>query len=102
PAQIIADLSQHVTLEPGDIILTGTPAGSSVAQPGNTVEVEVDAPDAPGAPTSGRLVSHVVEGRGNFDEEIGVLPSVDDQQRPAAWGSRAAAGLAAQADQGLT
>jgi len=102
PAQIIADLSQHVTLEPGDIILTGTPAGSSVAQPGNTVEVEVDAPDAPGAPTSGRLVSHVVEGRGNFDEEIGVLPSVDDQQRAAAWGSRAAAGLAAQADQGLT
>jgi 2-keto-4-pentenoate hydratase/2-oxohepta-3-ene-1,7-dioic acid hydratase in catechol pathway len=28
-AQFVADLSQHFTLEPGDVILTGTPAGSS-------------------------------------------------------------------------
>ena len=28
--QLISDLSQHFTLEPGDVILTGTPAGSSV------------------------------------------------------------------------
>ena len=53
--QLVADLSQHLTLEPGDVILTGTPAGSSVVVPGDVVEVEVDAPDAPGAPTSGRL-----------------------------------------------
>lgn len=32
-AQLVADLSQHVTLEPGDVILTGTPAGSSVVVP---------------------------------------------------------------------
>ncbi len=30
--QLVADLSQHLTLETGDVILTGTPAGSSVAQ----------------------------------------------------------------------
>src|SRR5690606_12994822 len=29
-AQFVADLSQHFTLETGDVILTGTPAGSSV------------------------------------------------------------------------
>lgn len=29
-AQIVSDLSQHLELEPGDVILTGTPAGSSV------------------------------------------------------------------------
>src|SRR5690625_3093048 len=31
---LIADLSQHMTLETGDVILTGTPAGSSVVLPG--------------------------------------------------------------------
>jgi 2-keto-4-pentenoate hydratase/2-oxohepta-3-ene-1,7-dioic acid hydratase in catechol pathway/regulator of RNase E activity RraA len=96
-AQLIADLSQHLTLEVGDVILTGTPAGSSVAVPGDVIEVEVDAPGAPGAPTSGRLVSHVVEGTGAFDPALGSLPHVDDRQREEAWGSREAAGLAAPA-----
>ncbi|MBN9612527.1 MAG: fumarylacetoacetate hydrolase family protein, partial [Actinobacteria bacterium] len=43
--QLVADLSQHMTLETGDVILTGTPAGSSVVIPGDVVEVEVDAPN---------------------------------------------------------
>lgn len=92
-AQIIADLSQHLTLEPGDVILTGTPAGSSVVVPGDVVEVEVDAPAAPGAPTTGRLVTTVVQGEAPFDPAIGSLPSVNDKQRAEAWGSREAAGL---------
>ncbi|MGW9114449.1 fumarylacetoacetate hydrolase family protein [Microbacterium sp. NPDC055683] len=92
-AQLVADLSQHVTLEPGDVILTGTPAGSSVALPGDVVEVEVDAPGKPGAPTSGRLVSRVVAGTAPFDAALGSLPAVDDHQREEAWGSRDAAGL---------
>lgn len=91
--QLIADLSQHLTLQPGDIILTGTPAGSSVVGPGDVVEVEVDAPDTAGQPTSGRLTSRIVAGRVAFDADLGSLPSVDDQQRIDAWGSRAAAGL---------
>jgi 2-keto-4-pentenoate hydratase/2-oxohepta-3-ene-1,7-dioic acid hydratase in catechol pathway/regulator of RNase E activity RraA len=98
-AQLIADLSQHLTLEPGDVILTGTPAGSSVAVPGDVIEVEVDAPTAPGAPTSGRLVTTVVEGRGDFDPALGSLPSVDELQREEAWGSREAAGLPAASEQ---
>jgi 2-keto-4-pentenoate hydratase/2-oxohepta-3-ene-1,7-dioic acid hydratase in catechol pathway/regulator of RNase E activity RraA len=91
--RIVADLSQHMTLEPGDVILTGTPAGSSVVVPGDVVEVEVDAPSAPGAPTSGRLVTRVVPGDVGFDPSLGSLPSVDDKQRTEAWGSREAAGL---------
>ncbi|CAG7844274.1 Homoprotocatechuate catabolism bifunctional isomerase/decarboxylase [Pseudoclavibacter triregionum] len=90
--QLVADLSQLMTLEPGDIILTGTPAGSSVAQPGDTVEVEVDAPTAPGAPTTGRLVTKVVESEFEM-AAFGALPKVDDEQRAEAWGSREAAGL---------
>jgi len=91
--RIVADLSQHFTLEPGDVILTGTPAGSSVVVPGDVVEVEVDAPDSPTAPTTGRLTTTVVQGNEEFDATIGSTPSVDDTQRAEAWGSRAAAGL---------
>ncbi|RLK48110.1 fumarylacetoacetate hydrolase family protein [Microbacterium telephonicum] len=96
-ARIVADLSQHFTLETGDVILTGTPAGSSVVVPGDVVEVEVDSP-ATGA-TSGRLVTTVVEGPdAGFDAALGSLPAVDDTQREEAWGSRAAAGLAPESE----
>lgn len=94
-AQLVADLSQHFTLEPGDVILTGTPAGSSVIVPGDVVEVEVDAPDAEGSPSSGRLITTVTQGDVPFDGEIGSLPAVDDLQRTEAWGSREEAGLPA-------
>ncbi|MEV4774033.1 fumarylacetoacetate hydrolase family protein [Microbacterium sp. LWH12-1.2] len=98
-AQLVADLSQHFTLEPGDVILTGTPAGSSVIVPGDVVEVEVDAPDAPGAPSSGRLITTVTQGDVAFDAELGSLPAVDDLQRTEAWGSREEAGLAPVSDE---
>ena len=94
--QLVADLSQLMTLEEGDVILTGTPAGSSVAQPGDVVEVEVDAPSAPGAPTTGRLVTTVVDSEHSL-APFGAQPQVDDVQREEAWGSREAAGLAPQA-----
>lgn len=84
--RLIADLSQLMTLEPGDIILTGTPAGSSVTEPGDAVEVEVDAPTAPGAPSTGRLVTRITEGRIPFGD-FGTKPSVDDHQRAEAWGT---------------
>jgi len=92
-AQFVADLSQHFTLETGDVILTGTPAGSSVIVPGDVVEVEVDAPNAPGAPTSGRLVTTVEQGEVSFDETLGSMPAIDDLQRTEAWGSAEAAGI---------
>ena len=40
---IVAHLSRLLTLEPGDVILTGTPTGSTVVSPGDVVEVEVSA-----------------------------------------------------------
>lgn len=84
--RLVADLSQLMTLEPGDVILTGTPAGSSVTTPGDTVEVEVDAPTAPGAPTTGRLVTRITEGSIPFGD-FGTKPSVDDHQRAEAYGT---------------
>jgi len=93
-AQIVADLSQHTTLEPGDVILTGTPAGSSVIVPGDVVEIEVDSPAS--GESTGRLVTTVVDGPDvPFDRTLGSLPQVDDMQREEAWGSREAAGLGA-------
>ena len=81
--QIVADLSQHFTLETGDVILTGTPAGSSVVTPGQVVEVQVDA----GTLSTGRLRTTVAQGDRPFDPAIGSLPAVDDTQRTEAWGS---------------
>lgn len=38
---ILAYISQVMTLEPGDLVLTGTPAGVGILQPGDEVEVEI-------------------------------------------------------------
>ncbi|SFT48426.1 fumarylacetoacetate hydrolase family protein [Arthrobacter sp. ov118] len=90
--RLVADLSQLLTLEEGDIILTGTPAGASVANPGDVVEVEVSA----GSFSTGRLATTVTEGTTPF-ADFGALPQTDDLQLEEAYGSREAAGLAAQA-----
>ncbi len=49
----LADLCRVITLEPGDVVLTGTPAHSRPMEPGDVVEVEID-----GLP---RLSSRVVD-----------------------------------------
>jgi 5-oxopent-3-ene-1,2,5-tricarboxylate decarboxylase / 2-hydroxyhepta-2,4-diene-1,7-dioate isomerase len=90
-SQIIADLSQLMTLEPGDVILTGTPAGSSVAVPGDVIEVEVDAPAK--ALSTGRLRTVVVQGTVEL-ADFGNVPRATDADREDAWGSAEAAGLA--------
>jgi len=41
-AELIATISQVMTLEPGDMILTGTPSGVGPLQPGDVVEVEIE------------------------------------------------------------
>ena len=86
-ARLLADLSQLLTLEPGDIILTGTPAGASVAQPGDVMEVEVDAP-ASGL-TTGRLTTTAVQGTVPL-AGYGAQPRSDDAQRAEAYGTPAA------------
>ncbi len=49
----LADLSRLITLEPGDVILSGTPANSRPMEVGDTVAVEIDG--------LGRVESTVVE-----------------------------------------
>jgi regulator of RNase E activity RraA/2-keto-4-pentenoate hydratase/2-oxohepta-3-ene-1,7-dioic acid hydratase in catechol pathway len=90
---IVADLSRLVTLEPGDVILTGTPAGSTVVTPGDVVEVEVTA----GEQSSGRLRSPVTEADYRL-EPPGAMPRADDAARSAAFGAaRSAEGSTARA-----
>ena len=63
----IADVSRLITLEPGDVLLTGTPANSRPVEPGDLVAVEVDG--------IGRLENEVVElDRGL--EPVGEQPAV--------------------------
>jgi 5-oxopent-3-ene-1,2,5-tricarboxylate decarboxylase/2-hydroxyhepta-2,4-diene-1,7-dioate isomerase len=49
----LADVCRLITLEPGDVVLTGTPANSRPMKPGDVVEVEVSG--------LGRLTNTVVE-----------------------------------------
>jgi regulator of RNase E activity RraA/2-keto-4-pentenoate hydratase/2-oxohepta-3-ene-1,7-dioic acid hydratase in catechol pathway len=79
---IVADLSRLLTLEPGDVILTGTPTGSTVVTPGDVVEVEVRAGDQ----SSGRLRSPIVEADYPL-EPPGAMPRADDAERRAAYGA---------------
>ncbi|MCC3278409.1 fumarylacetoacetate hydrolase family protein [Arthrobacter sp. zg-Y40] len=92
-AQLVADLSQLLTLEPGDLILTGTPAGASVAVPGDRLEIEVDVPGTD--MTTGRLTTTVTDGTTPL-ASFGAQPKIDDTQREEAWGSAEKAGLAPQ------
>lgn len=87
--QLVADLSQLITLEAGDIILTGTPAGSSVVQPGDVVEVVVE--DADGR-TTGRLTTPVVDGTTPFGD-YGFGPKTNDDLRAEAEGTSGPAPL---------
>lgn len=51
--ELIEHLSAAMTLEPGDLIFTGTPAGVSALAPGNVVRIELEGLDL------GRLVTPV-------------------------------------------
>src|SRR6202042_52616 len=79
---LVADLSRLLTLEPGDVILTGTPTGSTVVNPGDLVEVEVSAGDL----SSGRLQSPIVEADYRLDPP-GAMPRATDADRKAAYGA---------------
>jgi 2-keto-4-pentenoate hydratase/2-oxohepta-3-ene-1,7-dioic acid hydratase in catechol pathway/regulator of RNase E activity RraA len=80
---LIADLSRMLTLEAGDVILTGTPAGASVARPGQVIEVEVTTVDR--AYMTGRLRTAVVTGRPLAP--WGSPSHVDETVRADAWGT---------------
>ena len=41
-AQIVSFISRHCTLEPGDLIFSGTPGKTTPLKPGDLVEVEIE------------------------------------------------------------
>jgi len=75
---LLADLCRHITLLPGDILLTGTPAHSRPMKPGDLVEVEVTG--------LGRLTNRVVE-RPAPTHAVGAPPADTAEVRRVALGS---------------
>jgi 5-oxopent-3-ene-1,2,5-tricarboxylate decarboxylase/2-hydroxyhepta-2,4-diene-1,7-dioate isomerase len=66
----VADVARLITLEPGDVLLTGTPANSRPVEPGDTVAVEIDG--------IGRL-ENTVEQSDQELEPVGEQPAVTAQ-----------------------
>jgi 5-oxopent-3-ene-1,2,5-tricarboxylate decarboxylase / 2-hydroxyhepta-2,4-diene-1,7-dioate isomerase len=77
-AQLIADLSRFMTLEPGDVILTGTPAGANVVAPGDVVEVTLEG--------AGSVTSTIVEAGADL-APYGAMPKATDEARAFATGT---------------
>ncbi|TAL02338.1 MAG: FAA hydrolase family protein [Rhodospirillaceae bacterium] len=77
PDFLIADLSRHITLMPGDVIMTGTPCHSRPLQPGDTIEVEIT--------NIGRLTNHIVAGPAPR-ADVGFPPSDTAEARRVAFG----------------
>ncbi len=74
---LVADLARFITLEPGDVILTGTPAGSRPVEPGDVVEVELEG--------AGSVTTTVVES-GDDLPDFGAKPKSTPAVVAAAWG----------------
>ena len=77
-AYLVADLARLITLEPGDVILSGTPATSRPVQPGDVVTVEVEG--------LGALTNMIVEGPMPVSDEIGAQPTETEEVRSTALG----------------
>ena len=68
---LVADLARTITLLPGDVILSGTPAGSRPVQPGDVVTVEVEG--------LGALTNIIVEGDMSIRSGIGAQPTQSEE-----------------------
>ncbi len=80
PHYMIADIARHITLLPGDLILTGTPCHSRSLEPGDLIEVEISG--------LGRLASRVVAGPVPRASplSVGHAPTDSDEVRRVALG----------------
>ncbi|WP_369382976.1 fumarylacetoacetate hydrolase family protein [Streptomyces sp. cg36] len=75
---LVADIARTITLHPGDVLLSGTPAGSRPVRPGDVVEVTVEG--------LGRLTNRVVEGPTPLRTDIGAQPTESEEVRSTALG----------------
>jgi 5-oxopent-3-ene-1,2,5-tricarboxylate decarboxylase/2-hydroxyhepta-2,4-diene-1,7-dioate isomerase len=77
-AYLVADLARMMTLVPGDVIFTGTPANSRPVEPGDVVTVECDG--------LGVLENRIAEGACDISDEAGAMPASSDQALGVALG----------------
>ncbi|HUF94574.1 MAG TPA: fumarylacetoacetate hydrolase family protein [Acidimicrobiia bacterium] len=75
---LVADLARTITLLPGDVILSGTPAGSRPVEPGDVVTVEVEG--------LGALTNTIVAGPTPIGENVGAQPSESEEVLSTALG----------------
>ncbi len=75
---LVADIARTITLYPGDVLLSGTPANSRTVYPGDVVEVEVEG--------LGRLVNHIVSGPAAIRADVGAQPSESEEVLSTAQG----------------
>jgi len=68
---LVADLARTITLSPGDMIFSGTPAFSRTVYPGDVVEVEVEG--------LGTLVNTIVSGPIPIREDVGAQPTESEE-----------------------
>ena len=75
---LVADLARTITLLPGDMVFSGTPAGSRPVQPGDEVTVEVQG--------LGALTNTVVAGPVPVRDDCGAQPSESEEVISTAFG----------------
>jgi len=75
---LLADIARTITLVPGDILLSGTPANSRPVEPGDVVTVEVEG--------LGALTNHIVVGPTPIRSDVGAQPTESEEVRSTALG----------------
>ncbi len=75
---LVADIARTITLQPGDLLFSGTPAISRTVYPGDVVEVEVEG--------LGALRNHIVEGPTPIRSDVGAQPTESEEVLSTAQG----------------
>lgn len=75
---LVADIARTITLLPGDLILSGTPAGSRPVDPGDIVTVRVEG--------LGELTNRIVESDIAVRHDVGAQPSDSEEVLSTALG----------------
>jgi len=75
---LVADIARNITLEPGDLLLSGTPANSRPVQPGDEVIVEVEG--------LGALRNKIVHGPVAIRDDLGHQPMTTEEVVSTAMG----------------
>ena len=68
---LVADIARTITLVPGDVLFSGTPANSRTVYPGDVVEVEVEG--------LGTLTNTIVHGPVPIRDDVGAQPTESEE-----------------------